>query len=80
VSDPLIACHCNAICDRTVMAAIADGADSVDDLGRSCGAGARCGGCHDVLDTLLAAVRAVEEAFGSSSRATNFNLREAAYG
>lgn len=76
----MIACHCNVICDRTVMDAIADGADSVEALASVCGAGARCGGCHDSLDTLLAAAQAIDEAFGPLTHAGKLDMREAAVG
>ncbi len=75
----MIACHCNAVCDNTILGAIADGAGSIDALSARCGAGARCGGCHDVLDTLLAAARAVDAAFGPR-HAHPRELREAAFG
>lgn len=80
----MIACHCNSVCDRTVLNAIAQGATTIDDLSHACGAGARCGGCHDQLDTLVAAVRAVDEAFGADTGfdaladAGDTDLREAA--
>lgn len=63
----MIACHCNAVCDRTVLNAVASGATSIDALGEMCGAGVRCGGCHDALDTLVAAAQAVDAAFGTGS-------------
>jgi bacterioferritin-associated ferredoxin len=46
-------CSCRAVTDRTIAAAITSGADSVDEIGRRCGAGTRCGGCWPVLDELL---------------------------
>jgi bacterioferritin-associated ferredoxin len=49
----MFVCHCEAVSDRTVRAAIAEGNQSLDDLARSCGAGSRCGGCHPVLAELL---------------------------
>jgi bacterioferritin-associated ferredoxin len=76
----LIACHCNVVCDSTVMDAISEGATSIEALASICGAGARCGGCHDSLDTLLAAAQAVEEAFGPLVHAGGVRLREAAVG
>ena len=51
-------CHCRAINDRTVRAAAAAGALTVDDLMQTCGANGDCGGCHTVLEELLAAGRA----------------------
>jgi bacterioferritin-associated ferredoxin len=49
-------CHCRAVTDRTVAAAVAGGARSIDDLARKCGAGSRCGGCWPALRELLAEV------------------------
>jgi bacterioferritin-associated ferredoxin len=46
-------CHCRAVSDREITAKIQQGAESVDDLGRRCGAGAGCGGCRPVLAELL---------------------------
>ena len=46
-------CHCRAVNDRTILAAAADGALTVDDLTRACGAGGDCGGCHAFLQELL---------------------------
>jgi bacterioferritin-associated ferredoxin len=76
----LIACQCNVVGDEPILDAIAEGATSIAALAERCGAGARCGGCHPVLDTLLAAARAVDDAFGPSGRAGAGKLREAAVG
>jgi assimilatory nitrate reductase electron transfer subunit len=48
-------CHCEAITDQAVDAAIASGADSVSEVTRQCRAGGGCGGCHGYLQDLLAA-------------------------
>lgn len=37
-----------------MRAAIASGATSVEDVGHRCGAGTVCGGCHPIIDELLA--------------------------
>jgi NAD(P)H-nitrite reductase large subunit len=59
---PLLVCHCNAVCDRTIRECIRGGARSVDDVARSCDAGGGCGGCRPVIEELLARERgAVEE-------------------
>ena len=57
-------CHCRAVNDRTVRAAADAGALTVDDLVQSCGAGGDCGGCHAVLEELLA----TSDATGSTDR------------
>jgi bacterioferritin-associated ferredoxin len=46
-------CSCRGVTDRTIRAAIVAGASTVDEIGRRCGAGTRCGGCWPVLDELL---------------------------
>jgi bacterioferritin-associated ferredoxin len=46
-------CHCRGITDRTIKAAVAAGADTVEDVARTCGAGADCGGCWPALDELI---------------------------
>ena len=56
----MLVCHCNRICDRTICESIREGARSVDEVGRACGAGTGCGGCRPRIRTLLA--RAEREA------------------
>lgn len=50
----MIVCHCEVVSDRCIRAAVADGAVSVDDVGRRCLAGTNCGGCQGTIATLLA--------------------------
>ena len=47
-------CHCRAVTDRSVRAAVLAGATTLDELAEGCGAGARCGGCRPLLAALLA--------------------------
>jgi bacterioferritin-associated ferredoxin len=49
----MFVCSCRAVTDRTIRAAIASGARTVDDVAARCGAGARCGGCWPALAQLL---------------------------
>ena len=49
-------CHCRAVSDRVVKAAVAAGDRTVEDLAVSCGAGTDCGGCHLALAKLLGSV------------------------
>jgi bacterioferritin-associated ferredoxin len=49
----VIVCSCRAVSDRTVAAAIASGASSVDEVAARCGAGSRCGGCWPEVERLL---------------------------
>lgn len=46
-------CGCEGVTDRTVNAAVAAGARSVEEIAERCGAGARCGGCWPELERLL---------------------------
>ena len=46
-------CHCRAVNDRAVQAAVENGARSIEELGRTCGAGTDCGSCHSTLARLL---------------------------
>jgi len=50
----MMVCSCKAVSDRTVRAAIAAGAATVDDVTSRCRAGGGCGGCHSLLEQLLA--------------------------
>lgn len=59
----MIVCHCNVVNDATVLEAVAGGARDIPAVASVCGAGARCGGCHETIDHLLDAAVAVEEAF-----------------
>jgi bacterioferritin-associated ferredoxin len=50
----MIVCHCKAVSDQTVNAAIAAGASSVTDVSSATGAGTGCGGCVPAIEVLLA--------------------------
>jgi len=39
-------CICRAVTERSVKAAIAEGASSIDDVGKCTGAGTDCGSCR----------------------------------
>jgi bacterioferritin-associated ferredoxin len=41
------------VSDRVVRAAVEAGDRTIEELGRTCGAGTDCGGCHEVLAELL---------------------------
>jgi bacterioferritin-associated ferredoxin len=49
----MIVCHCRALSDRVIRAAIEAAADE-DDLAQRCGAGGKCGGCVPALRRLIA--------------------------
>lgn len=51
----MIVCLCRGVSDRTIYAAIARGAFTVDDIAEACGAGTDCGACCAMLDELVQA-------------------------
>jgi len=53
-------CHCRAVTDSRVLEAIAEGAEDEFDIARLCGAGSRCGSCHDELRRLCDVARAAD--------------------
>jgi bacterioferritin-associated ferredoxin len=59
----MFVCHCRAVTDSRILEAIAAGAEDEVDIARMCGAGSRCGSCHDELRRLcgVARVAAVTE-------------------
>jgi len=46
----VILCICQAVSDREVDAAIRDGARSLADVARACGAGRQCGCCRPAIE------------------------------
>jgi bacterioferritin-associated ferredoxin len=46
-------CICKAVTDKTVQAAIDDGADTVEAVTRACRAGGDCGSCHDMIEGMI---------------------------
>jgi bacterioferritin-associated ferredoxin len=51
---PMIVCICRRVSDRTVRAAIADGATTVGDVASACGAGSGCGACCEQIAEMIA--------------------------
>ena len=54
----MILCHCRVVNDRTIRAAIAQGALDVEAVAAVCGAGRECGGCVPGIERLLEAAGA----------------------
>lgn len=46
-------CLCNRVSERKVRRAIDHGADTVERVGETCGAGTTCFGCHETVEQLL---------------------------
>jgi bacterioferritin-associated ferredoxin len=47
-------CLCRGVSDRVVQAAVREGAGSVREVGRRCGAGTGCGACHGHIREIIA--------------------------
>ncbi len=62
-------CHCRAVTDARIRAALGEGARNEDEVGKACGAGTRCGGCRDEVRRLCqeAAGDADTDAFAVAS-------------
>jgi bacterioferritin-associated ferredoxin len=53
----MIVCHCHAITDRAIREAARAGATTAAAVGAACGASTACGGCHDLVDSIVRAER-----------------------
>jgi bacterioferritin-associated ferredoxin len=62
----MVVCHCEAVSDRAVDAAVTSGAQTVADITALCRAGGGCGGCHASLQALIDAVGEFREPVGAS--------------
>lgn len=49
----MILCLCHAVSDAEIKDHIADGAHSVEAVGRACGAGTDCGSCREEISDLI---------------------------
>ncbi|HKA89404.1 MAG TPA: (2Fe-2S)-binding protein [Haliangiales bacterium] len=56
----MIVCICRRITERTVRAAIAEGATTAGDVAAACGAGSGCGMCCEQICEMIAEHRAGE--------------------
>lgn len=51
--EAVIVCLCHAVRDRELDAAIAEGAETVEQVGEACGAGTGCGACIEEIEERL---------------------------
>ena len=63
----MIVCLCHGVSERKVEAVVADGAKTVNDITRVCGAGSDCGACYRMLAELLDDARRAQPASGERS-------------
>ena len=49
----MLICHCNGVSDRTVRRVVREGALTVAEVGRACGAGTCCQGCSPTISRII---------------------------
>lgn len=49
----MIVCHCQAVSDHAIRAAVRDGARCRRSVARACAAGRSCGGCTRAIDEIV---------------------------
>ena len=49
----MLICHCNGVSDRTVRRVVREGALTVAEVGRACGAGTCCRGCTSTIKRII---------------------------
>lgn len=54
-------CLCKGVSNRTIRRCASEGARTVEEIGRACGAGTVCGSCKPDIRSLLEDVQRAEE-------------------
>lgn len=71
----MIVCSCRGVSDRTLLQAIRDGANTVDEVGQRTGAGTGCGCCRgslaQIIDRTLATTATVDPCSGGCASCPN---------
>jgi bacterioferritin-associated ferredoxin len=49
----MLVCHCNGVSDRTVRRVVREGALTVAEVARACGAGTCCQGCSPTINRII---------------------------
>jgi bacterioferritin-associated ferredoxin len=49
----MIVCHCRRVSDRTIRAAVREGACTEERVAEMCGAGTCCGGCVPAVNEII---------------------------
>lgn len=50
----MLICHCHGVTHREIQEAVADGAQTLEEVGDRCGAGRGCGGCLEAVCEIMA--------------------------
>lgn len=64
----MILCHCAAVSEKTVERLIDEGARSVAEIVRRCGAGRRCAPCRAEIATMLYAAETLPHTAAEAAR------------
>ena len=49
----MLVCHCNGVSDRSVRRVVREGALTVAEVARACGAGTCCQGCSPTINRII---------------------------
>jgi bacterioferritin-associated ferredoxin len=49
----MIVCLCKGVSCHAIRSAVVEGATTVDEIGRACGAGTDCGGCQSSIEDIV---------------------------
>lgn len=49
----MVVCHCEAINDGRIRSLICDQCTTIADIAARCGAGAQCGGCVNLIQSVI---------------------------
>lgn len=60
----MIVCICEGVSDREILRVIKEGARSLVDIRKACGAGSQCGRCKEYLKCMLNDNKTVDEQNG----------------
>jgi bacterioferritin-associated ferredoxin len=72
----VIVCLCHAVRDRELDAAIAEGAETIEQVGEQCGAGTGCGACiPEIEERLESAGRACDRGGSTDCPRTLVSVR-----
>jgi bacterioferritin-associated ferredoxin len=55
----MLVCHCRCVFEREVRAVVRSGAQTLEEVSVTCGAGAGCGGCQHLIEEIIEAERPV---------------------
>ena len=66
----MIVCHCNGTTDREIRRAVRNGAGTLREVSRACGAAAGCGGCSEMVRELITLELGAREARASDPEPT----------